>query len=80
MKMIHALILVDRDARRFAGRCVAEMIKSGCDGETMRAHQIPKSVFYAVLGGQRAYNTTVEAMAEECVGYYRKLCLYRTTP
>lgn len=76
MKMIHAMLLHQKNARRYAGCVVAEMIRRGCDGPTMRSHQIPKSVFYLVMGGVVERLKTFEAVVSECLEVYRPDFIY----
>jgi hypothetical protein len=77
VKLIHAMILNQEAAAKYAARVVAAMIKSGCDPETMRRHGIPNSVFCCVLGGShhRTQREPME-MAGDMIRYYCHRCLY----
>lgn len=72
MKMIHAMILNQRAAKRYAGKTVAEMIRQGCCARVMRMRRIPESVFHWTLGS-RVYLAaqTPEASARLLMDEYR---------
>lgn len=50
------MIWQQRQARRFAGWTVAEMIRLGCSGPVMRASGVPRTVFHWILG-ERAWES-----------------------
>lgn len=68
MRLICAMILQARHAKKFAGEIVREMIRSGADAELMRSHNIPEIVFHWTLGS-RAW---VERNPEQCAEHMCK--------
>jgi hypothetical protein len=76
MKIIEAMILQQKYAKKWAGKVVAEMVKNGADREVMRRHKIPTSVFYCVLGGAYWRRYTVKDCADKMLNMYRHDYLY----
>lgn len=76
MKQLFYMIIVCRQASRFAGKVVAYMISRGCDPQTLRKYEIPQSVYYGVLGSHAFAHRTPEQYAEECLGYYRREMMF----
>ena len=72
MRMIEAMMLTQRYAKKWAGQVVGEMIKGGADKSVMRRHGIPQSVFYCVLGGRRWQRQSPAECAQEMINCYRR--------
>jgi hypothetical protein len=64
MKTNPLLILQMRQAKRFAGQTVAEMIRLGCSVHTMKHMGLPRTVFYWLLGERTWESTNPTAAAQ----------------
>ena len=71
MKIIHAMILDQRAAKRFAGRTVKAMIRQGCSGRIMRMRKMPQSVYHWTLGARAHTSRTPDDSATYLIDQYR---------
>lgn len=77
MRLICAMILQSRHAKKFAGEIVREMIRLGADADLMRKHDIPNTVFLWTLGGQAWIERNPKQCAEYCCRQMRYDFLFK---
>ena len=75
MGTLRQMLKLQKHAKRFAGRIVAQMIRKGCDAGTMRRHEIPQSVYYWTLGSGAWNCYSPEVAADKCIQVYRPDCI-----
>lgn len=64
MKTNPLLILQMRQAKRFAGQTVAEMIRLGCPAHALKDTGLPRTVFHWSLGARAWESTSPTAAAQ----------------
>lgn len=69
------MILQQRQAKRFAGWTVAEMIRLGCSGPVMRAAGVPRTVFHWILGERAWENGSPLSAARHLMELLQHPCL-----
>lgn len=69
------LYINTRLLKKFAGLVVAEMIRQGASATTMRENDIPKWVYYNILGGGADY-LTVKMAADKYLKSFAERYLY----
>lgn len=79
MTALHYMMAAQKTAKAYAGDVVAQMIREGASGETMRGHEIPQSVYYWVLGSFAWMEMDAKTAAARCLHQYRNDYLYADT-